>query len=590
MPFHLPFTGLRAKLIIFAFAILLPVAGLVAYDFQQDARRHIQNELDDQLQAARAMALVADEAFDGATSMAAALAKMPTFQRLDRTAITASLAHLLSQNPQYYSLLVYDRSGVNVAAAFAEEGESVPTVTDQPYFQSIVQTGQPSVSEVRMHNPTEQPIVLVGVPIKNPEDQIVGAMLTGLTFDELTGKIAHVGLQPPRDVFLADPTGRVGLHSGRTDLTWEERKIAEWAPFANALRGELVRMAEVRSPFLGDIRAVAAVRSARYGWVAGVSESNERLMAPVWESLREHLIWYLPTLGFALVLAIMVSGVLTSPIRELATAFSDVQAGLLGRRVTLRTSDEVEALGQSFNRTVEQMERMAHERAEFDRLREEFISMVAHDLRTPLMAIVGWSELLGRSLGGRSELDREQKAVEHLRSSARRLDAMIGDLLDASRIETNRLQLEKEPVDLGRLVPDVVERLAEVTRGHPVLVTETVAGLITQADPRRIEQVLGNLLSNAAKYGYPTTEIIVRVWAQEGQVCCSVSNQGQGISPEELERLFERYYRAGRPRAATGLGLGLYITKGLIDAHGGQIWMASEVGKGATCTFCLPRS
>ena len=434
----------------------------------------------------------------------------------------------------------------------------------------------------------DRPFAMIITPVKDLEDHTIGLLLMGLDLDELGRQIADVAPRPERDVFLADTTGRIGFHSGRPKLDWEEREASRWPPVAMALRGDEVRMADVRSPFMGNTRATAAIRSPRYGWIAGVSQSHERLMAPLWDSLRERLLWFLPMLGFASLLAVWLSGLLTRPLRELTSACTDVQRGYLGRRVNLRTGDEMEILAHAFNRTVEQMEQMTSERAEFDRLREEFISMVAHDLRTPLTAIVGWADVLRRSLHDRPELDLEQKAIQHLHSSARRLDVMVGDLLDASRIETRRLQVTKEPIDLGELVPEVVERLTEVTQGRPVQIAESGVGLTVRADPRRIEQILGNLLSNAAKYGQSGTEIIVRVWSQKEEVCCSVSNQGQGITPQELRHVFERYYRGGRPRGAGGLGLGLYITRGLVEAHDGRIWVESEVGRTTTFTLCLP--
>lgn len=229
---------------------------------------------------------------------------------------------------------------------------------------------------------------------------------------------------------------------------------------------------------------------------------------------------------------------------------------------------------------------------ELERAREEFISVVAHDLRSPLTVITGFAGLLQRLPPGQHGKVQETRAVESILVSAKRLDKMVADLLDASRIEASRLVLTKETIDLPRLIHEVVERTAEITRGHPVRL-ET-AGVIREilADPARLEQVLTNLLSNAAKYSYPGSEIVVKVepHPKEREVMVSVANQGHGIAPEDREAIFARFRRA-RTEAegrVPGLGLGLYITKGLVEAHGGRIWVESERGKTTTFSFTLP--
>lgn len=225
---------------------------------------------------------------------------------------------------------------------------------------------------------------------------------------------------------------------------------------------------------------------------------------------------------------------------------------------------------------------------ESERLREEWTSMIAHDLRQPVAVISGYADLLAR---GRERYAPETRTrIDHIRSSARQLSRMIRDLLDVSRIEARRLALECVAVDLPALVRNVVARTAELTRGHPVRV-DVIGSIPTLVvDPDRVEQVLTNLLSNAAKYGYPDTEIRLTVTCHRGVVDLSVANQGPGISPEELSRLFTRFYRTPEARAekVAGLGLGLYIAKGLVTAHGGRIWAESTPGQTTMFHVSLP--
>ncbi|MBI2941742.1 MAG: GAF domain-containing protein [Chloroflexi bacterium] len=227
---------------------------------------------------------------------------------------------------------------------------------------------------------------------------------------------------------------------------------------------------------------------------------------------------------------------------------------------------------------------------ELERLREEWTSVVAHDLRTPIAVISGYAQLLERvsRRGGRSP--EEQHAMSAIRASAEHLNRMVSDLLDASRIEARRLKIERQRVDLPALVREMVGRTAAIIDGHRVRVE--VRGDIAPiwADPGRVEQVLSNLLTNAAKYSYPDTEIQVEVERRDGEAQVSVTNQGSGIPPEEIPHLFTRFYRTRGAQAGrtAGVGLGLYIARGLVEAHGGRIWATSSPGQTTTFAFTLP--
>jgi PAS domain S-box-containing protein len=225
---------------------------------------------------------------------------------------------------------------------------------------------------------------------------------------------------------------------------------------------------------------------------------------------------------------------------------------------------------------------------ELERAREEWTSVIAHDLRQPVTVIDGYAKLLARD--AEKYPPEVHVWVRHILASATQIDRMIADLLDVSRIEAHRLTLDCRQVDFPTLVRAVIERTAMVTKGHEVCVT--IAGEIPQLalDPERIEQVLSNLLSNAAKYSFPDTEVLVDVERRNAAVEVAVTNQGPGIAPKELPKLFQRYYRTREARAGRvgGVGLGLYISKGLVEAHGGRIWAESIPGRTTTFRFTLP--
>ena len=225
-------------------------------------------------------------------------------------------------------------------------------------------------------------------------------------------------------------------------------------------------------------------------------------------------------------------------------------------------------------------------RKDLERLREEWSSIVAHDLRQPVAAIAMAAELIRLRDG--EQPDVEQRALARIRSASGRLERMIGDLLDVSRIDARRLSLERRTTDLSGLVEGAVEELREPLSGFRVSV-EVEPLALTYADPDRIRQVLGNILTNATKYGERGTEIRIELRRDGDQLRVSVTNSGPGIEPHELPHLFDRFSRTPAARArAPGIGLGLYISKGLVESHGGRIWAESTPGETTTVHFSLP--
>ena len=222
---------------------------------------------------------------------------------------------------------------------------------------------------------------------------------------------------------------------------------------------------------------------------------------------------------------------------------------------------------------------------ELERMRDEWISVIAHDLRQPLAAINAHTSVVAMLLPSGHAVERTMASVQSIQSSTQQLGRMIEDLLDAARLGANRLQLEPAPIDLPLLLGGVVSRVQGSLPDQPIMLQVEGAVPHVRADPGRIEQVLTNLLTNAAKYGDPGTPIELRIAPEPEEVHIAVQNTGPGIEPEDVGSLFDRFYRTHRARAsaAEGLGLGLYISRELVRAHGGQIWVESTPG--ATTVF-----
>jgi PAS domain S-box-containing protein len=223
---------------------------------------------------------------------------------------------------------------------------------------------------------------------------------------------------------------------------------------------------------------------------------------------------------------------------------------------------------------------------ELERLRAEWSSVVAHDLRQPLGSISLNAQLLARATDDPKLL----KGIERVRAAANRVNRMVGDLMDLSRLEARRLELVRQPVDVPALVRACVERysLEAADRSFDVRVQGDVR--YACADPDRVAQVMENLLTNAIKYGTAGSPIVVTIARDAGDVAVAVTNDGRALSAEEIAHLFERFHRTDAAKRARiqGVGLGLYITRSLVEAHGGRISAESTPQGANTFRFTLP--
>jgi K+-sensing histidine kinase KdpD len=224
-----------------------------------------------------------------------------------------------------------------------------------------------------------------------------------------------------------------------------------------------------------------------------------------------------------------------------------------------------------------------------ERMKDEWTSVVAHDLRQPIGVIAMSAEMLPDAQPG-DTMKPESTSVNHIRSAARSLNRMVSDLMDVSRLEAHRLSLERDWHEPKQLVHETLEHLQHITPHSEVTVAAQGALLPVYVDRDRFEQILGNLVSNAVKYGDRKRGIRVELTQTGDDVRFGVVNHGSGIPSDELTRIFTRF---GRTKGAygsgvSGLGLGLYIARGLVEAHGGRMWAESVPGDTTTFNFSLP--
>lgn len=248
----------------------------------------------------------------------------------------------------------------------------------------------------------------------------------------------------------------------------------------------------------------------------------------------------------------------------------------------------LDARSDELARVIKQLEAQNQELRDLHETREDNIRAISHDLRNPLTAIYGHAQLLQRRLA-KSGLDKEEAGARSIVQLSERLNSMIQDLADSLRIEAGVVELKLENLDLGAFVQDVCQHMG-ATEQNRLQVRPPATPQRAAADRNRLERILHNLLSNALKYSPAETPVVIEMTGNDETVMVSITDYGPGLTAEEQAGLFKRYYRVKHSHASPGLGLGLYITRALVEAHGGAVWVESEVGKGSTFRFTVPRA
>jgi len=217
------------------------------------------------------------------------------------------------------------------------------------------------------------------------------------------------------------------------------------------------------------------------------------------------------------------------------------------------------------------------------------LSTVCHELRTPLAIIRGYTTLL-LDYDQKLETREKREYVQSIDRAAGRLADLVDHILDMSRLESGTLHLEKAPIAISDIIQEAAAEARFRGPEHPIRLTQGRSLPRVRVDAKRIRQVLDNVLDNAFKYSGEGTEIVVSAQRREQELLISVSDQGIGVPAGDVERVFERLYRVDPQETAgnRGVGLGLTICRGLVEAHGGRIWLESTEGRGSTVFFTLP--
>lgn len=316
---------------------------------------------------------------------------------------------------------------------------------------------------------------------------------------------------------------------------------------------------------------------------SGLTGLNRAAMQITYSTIGRFFIW---AGALAIVIAILLTFFLSrrilSPVKALTNAARQLGKGDFSRRVAYKGKGELGELASSFNSMADNLERI-------ERLRRNMVADIAHELRTPLSNLRGYLEAINDGV-----VKPDETTIRSLNEEASSLSRLVEELQELSLADAGEININPQSEDIGRLIKETVTVTHAKANAKGLSLScdlpETISPVYI--DTYRIKQVLNNLLANAIVHTPKDGRITVKAWEQDNRVHVGVSDTGEGIPPEDLPMIFERFYRVdkSRTRATGGSGLGLTIAKRLIEAHGGTITVKSEVGKGSTFTFSLPVS
>jgi signal transduction histidine kinase len=329
------------------------------------------------------------------------------------------------------------------------------------------------------------------------------------------------------------------------------------------------------------------VSKAETDMVASIDASHDAYRA----SRRVVIGFAIGSIALALVLGHAISWSLIGPVQQMEVRLEQIATGDFTQAVRVSNRDELGALAANLNRVSAELGRLNEQLEAADRHKSEFLANMSHELRTPLNAVIGFSEVLQDRMFGELN-DKQAEYVQDIHSSGRHLLSLINDILDLSKVEAGRMELELSSFHLPTALESALTLLRERATRHGIALGLEVDERLDEfvGDERKIRQVLLNLLSNAVKFTPEGGRVEVRAVLEDALVRVTVNDTGAGIAPEDQAKIFEAFSQVGndQTRKHEGTGLGLTLTRRFVELHGGEISVESAVGKGSTFAFTLP--
>jgi signal transduction histidine kinase len=533
-----------------------------------------------------------------------------------RTAETkAEIDCAQKQFPDITSIYVADVKGKQIARADAEELEDVSKI----WAFQVALAGDELISDVYLDPETSKPMRTITLPITNG-GIVVGVLSADINFDRIMLSVRSINAGENTNVIIVASNGRVVAHT-------QMHQIAELnfgkLPAVEAVLAGRAGTIEGYIDELGRQVLGTYVPIRKLGWGVVIQKPLADISSEVGQ-LRATILWALIVTVFIAVLSgWLMSRQIAKPIRQIAGASEKVAQGDLSLLVSVKSYDEVGVLAHSFNQMIlslrksrdelrqwgKELEKKVKQRTtdleyksrelseanirleKMSQHKSQFLANMSHELRTPLNSILGFSEVLQDKMFGQLN-EKQEEYVNYISESGQHLLSLINDILDLSKIEAGRMEMELTEVRIGDLLRDSLTMVKEKAFKHGIELDLKLEDEIPEshADERKLKQIVFNLLSNAVKFTPYGGKVGIEAVKEEGDIRVTVWDTGIGIKEEDRGKLFKEFEQldSGVDKRYQGTGLGLALSKRLVEMHGGRIWVESEAGKGSRFSFTLP--
>lgn len=433
----------------------------------------------------------------------------------------------------------------------------------------------------------QEPRIVLASPVISQQGSIIGILRGEASLTALAPLTAQSNLGAQGYLYVVDQTGKVLASSSNLGGRLGAGSNVVAQAFVSQVLAAGVRpavnQAEVyTSPIAGQAVFAVGRTIPKFGWAVVAEWPTAEAMAVVTTVVYRLVAGAVALLLLLIAISIFLARRFARPLRQLSSASVQVGQGKFDMALPTGGQDEVGDLARSFAGMTQGLK-------ELERLKDEFVFIAAHELRTPVTAIRGYAEMLGDASKGLSEQGKE--FVLRLQQSGERLATLVNDLLEVARSQAGRLKVQTSPQDIVAIIQATLAELKPLSaaKQHTVSFVPTSVPRAL-ADKDKLQEVLTNLIGNAIKYTPQGGRVEVGLKLEAGSVVTSIKDSGIGISQEDQAKLFQRFFRveSDETRGIQGTGLGLFIVRQLIEHMDGKIWVESDKGKGSTFLFRLP--
>ncbi|MDP3697517.1 MAG: sensor histidine kinase [Candidatus Taylorbacteria bacterium] len=491
---------------------------------------------------------------------------------------------IIENNSSFEEVSFIDLQGKERAKKIRQEVSELVNVSLLPKFKEAM-GGKKYVSEV--YYTLSGPMVTVAAPLKY-ENRVVQIVSAEVNLSKINKSIETARLGRDGYLILLDTTGSI-IGQGGLDNLKPGFDLGRSARVKRLIGGEMFDGLGEKDRYYSLLGGEAVVGAGKKieatGWIL-MAEWPIRDADKIVLSTRSNVIrlTLFSILG-VIVFAFFFSSKLVKPIRALEAGTLEIEKGNFEKRVEITTRDEIEALGHAFNKMAQGLKRLQE-------LKNEFVFIAAHELRTPLTAIKGFLSLL-KDEKGNVLTERSGEYIARSLGASDRLAKLVNEILEIARSEAGRIKIEVSPQDLVESIKTILAEVKTIADQKKISLSYDELPELPKvlADPAKLKEVVTNFISNAVKYNNEGGWVKVYHEVNDKEVITHFEDNGFGISEKEQKQLFQKFFRAdiGRLKSIEGTGLGLFITKELVEKMEGRVWFKSQEGKGTTFSFSLKR-